>query len=60
MFAIGSKVRTTKGDRLNDEAKAECLVVVRYGGMWRTYQQVICRRPNGKVSAFLEKNLTQF
>ena len=54
---IGSRVKTTKGDRYNPNAKKELLEVIELTNGWNGLESAICRKENGKIGRFLIKNL---
>lgn len=52
-FPLGSRVKTTKGDRFSGPFEA---TVIGYS-KWREYDSVIVRKDNGQKVACLTKNL---
>jgi len=52
---VGDIVITVKGCRFNGPPGN--MEVVTTGKKWGKYNSVVCRKPDGRVSAFLEKNL---
>jgi len=59
-FPLGCCVRTTKGDRFNPKAREEKLVVVKHLGLSQLGYRISCRKPNGKTTPFLAKNLREW
>ena len=57
MFKIGDRVRTKKGCRINSWAKKEILVVSNYTGKSKFGYRITCKKPNGKKTPFIAKNL---
>lgn len=54
---VGDKVRTTKGCRI--KGTHGNLIVVEIGRKWKAYNAVLCRKVDGKIKLFLEKNLVK-
>jgi hypothetical protein len=52
---VGDLVVSLKGCRF--KGPPGVMKVISTGSKWRDYNQVVCLKPNGRKSRFLEKNL---